>query len=263
METVTDRRLLVDERLRRILQLLEERGRVTVRELVREFGVTTVTVRSDLDTLAGLGSLQRSHGGAVRLLETTADYPVRFKKALHQDEKTRIGQAAARLVKPGQTVILDSGSTTLAVARHLKEPPPGRFTVVTNSLDIAMDLAEMPFVSVIMVGGLLRQVSRSFVGPQAEHMMRQIHADHLFLGVDGISLDAGPSTPDVLEAHLNSLMVAAADEVTVVSDASKFGRRSLSVICPMSSVHRVITDKGISPETVQELERMGVQVIVA
>src|ERR1039457_2490020 len=254
METVTDRRLLVDERLRRILQLLEERGRVTVRELVREFGVTTVTVRSDLDALAGLGSLQRSHGGAVRLLQTTADYPVRFKKALHQDEKTRIGQAAARLVKPGQTVILDSGSTTLAVARHLKEPPPGR---------IAMVLAEMPFVSVIMVGGLLRQVSRSFVGPQAEHMIRQIHADHLFLGVDGITLDAGPSTPDVLEAHLNALMVAAADEVAVVSDASKFGRRSLSVICPMSSVHRVITDKGISPETVQELERMGVQVIVA
>lgn len=262
MEVATDRRLLVEERRRRILKILEERGRVTVHELVSEFGVTTVTVRSDLDALAELGSLQRSHGGAVRLLEGT-DYPVRFKAALHQDEKTRIGRAAARLVKPTQTVILDSGSTTLAVAHQLRDGRPGPLTVVTNSLDISMDLAELPFVSVIMVGGLLRQVSRSFVGPQAEQMMRQIHADHLFLGVDGITLDAGPSTPDILEAQLNGLMVSAADEVTVVSDASKFGRRSLSVICPMRSVRRVITDSSISPETVQELERMGVQVIVA
>lgn len=259
----TERGLLVEERRRRILQLLEERGRVTVHELEDEFGVTTVTVRSDLDALAKLGSLQRSHGGAVRLVGATPDFPVRFKEALHQDEKTRIGRAASRLVKPNQTVILDSGSTTLAVARHLKEGSPGHFTVITNSLDISMDLAELPFVSVIMIGGLLRQVSRSFVGPQAEEMMRQIHADHLFLGVDGISLDSGPSTPDILEAQLNALMVAAADEVTVVSDSSKFGRRSLSIICPMRSVRRVITDSDISPETVQELERMGVQVIVA
>jgi DeoR/GlpR family transcriptional regulator of sugar metabolism len=263
MGTVTERGLLVEERRRRIVQLLEERGRVTVHELVGEFGVTTVTVRSDLDALAELGALQRSHGGAVRLLGAAPDFPVRFKEALHQDQKTRIGRAAARLVKPNQTVILNSGSTTLAVARQLKDGCHGPFTVITNSLDISMDLAELPFVSVIMVGGLLRQVSRSFVGPQAEQMVRQIHADHMFLGVDGVSLDVGPSTPDILEAQLNALMVAAADEVTVVSDASKFGRRSLSVICPMRSVRRVVTDSGIRPETVQELERMGVEVIVA
>ena len=236
---------------------------MTVHELVREFGVTTVTVRSDLDALAEMGSLQRSHGGAVRMLETIPDYPVRVKETLHQDEKTRIGQAAARLVKPNQTVILDSGSTTLAVARQLKDARPGPFTMVTNSLDIAMGLAELPMVSVIMVGGLLRQVSRSFVGPQAEQMMRQIHANHLFLGVDGICLTAGPSTPDILEAQLNALMVSAADEVTVVSDSSKFGRRSLSLICPMNAVHRVITDSKITPESVQELERMGIQVVIA
>ena len=93
--------------------------------------------------------------------------------------------------------------------------------------------------------------------------MRQIHADHLFLGVDGLSLDAGPSTPDILEAQLNALMVSAADEVTVVCDASKFGRRSLSVICPMNSVHRVVKDSGINPGTAQELKRLGVQVIIA
>jgi DeoR family transcriptional regulator, aga operon transcriptional repressor len=263
MASPLNRRLLVEERRRRILQLLEERGRVTVHELVGEFGITTVTARGDLDVLAELGSLQRSHGGAVRLLEPAPDYPVRFKETLHHDEKVRIGRAAARLVKPNQTVILDSGSTVLAVARQLKAARPGPFTIITNSLDISMDLAELPNASVIMVGGLLRQISRSCVGPQAEQMMRQIHADHLFLGVDGISLEAGPSTPDILEAQLNALMVQAADEVTVVSDSSKFGRRSLSVICPLRSVHRVITDSGINLDTVRELERIGLQVIVA
>jgi len=263
MLSTTNRRLLVEERRRRILQLIEDRGRVTVHELVGQFGVTTVTARGDLDALAKLGSLQRSHGGAVRLLGPAPDFPVRFKEALHHAEKAAIGRAAARLVRPNQTVILDSGTTTRLVARQLKEARPGPFTIITNSLDISMDLAEVPFVSVIMVGGLMREVSRSFVGPQADLMMRQIHADHLFLGVDGISLEAGPSTPDILEAQLNALMVAAADEVTVVSDASKFGRRSLSVICPMRSVHRVITDASIAPATVQELERMGIEVVIA
>ena len=263
MRAAKERRLLVEERRRRILQILEERGRVTVNELVGEFGVTTVTVRGDLDALAKARSLQRSHGGAVRLLSTSPDYPVRFKEALHQEEKARIGVAAARLVKPDQTVILDSGTTTRAVARALKNSSPGPFTVITNSLDISMDLADLPQASVILVGGLLRRVSRSFVGPQAEQMMRQIHADHLFLGVDGITLDAGPSTPDILEAQLNALMVQAANEVTIVGDASKFGRRSLSVICPIRSVSRVITDRGINPKTVQELEQVGVEVIVA
>ena len=262
MKTVTDRGLLVEERRRRILQLLEERGRGMVRELVREFGVTTVTVRSDLDALAASGSLKRSHGGAVRSLESNRDFPLRFKEALHHDEKIRIGKEAARLIKPNQTVILDSGSTTLAIARQLNQARPGPFTAVTNSLDIALELSESPLVSVIMVGGLLRHVSRSFVGPQAEQMIRQIHARHLFLGVDGIRLDVGPSTPDPLEAQLNALMVSAADEVTVVSDASKLGRRSLSVICPMTAVHRLITDSRISQETVQQIERMGIQVIV-
>ncbi len=263
METVTDRRLLVEERRRRILQLIEEQGRVTVEELVRQFGVSTVTVRSDLDALAEMGTLQRSHGGAVRSLDGTPDYPVRVKEALHHEEKNRIGQAAARLIKPNQRVIFDSGSTTAAVARHLKKARPGPVTVVTNSLDIAADLAETPFVSIIMIGGLLRQVSRSFVGPQAEQIMRQVHADHLFLGVDGITLEAGPSTPDILEAQLNSLMVSAADEVTVVCDASKFGRRSLSLICPMNAVHRVITDSSLSPEIAPQLEKLGIQLVLA
>ncbi|HTP33542.1 MAG TPA: DeoR/GlpR family DNA-binding transcription regulator [Candidatus Acidoferrales bacterium] len=263
MRAAKERRLLVEERRRRILQMLEERGRVTVNELVGEFGVTTVTVRGDLDALAKSRSLQRSHGGAVRVLGTSPDYPVRFKEALHQEEKARIGLAAARLVKPDQTVILDSGTTTRAVARALKSQGPGPFTVITNSLDISMDLADLLQASVILVGGLLRKVSRSFVGPQAEQMMHQIHADHLFLGVDGITLDAGPSTPDILEAQLNALMVQAAGEVTIVCDASKFGRRSLSVICPMRSVRRVITDSRIPPPTVRELEQMGVEVIVA
>jgi DeoR/GlpR family transcriptional regulator of sugar metabolism len=122
-------------------------------------------------------------------------------------------------------------------------------------------MAGLPFVTLIMVGGILRQIARSFVGPQAEQMMRDLHADHLFLGVDGIDLELGPSTPDILEAQLNGLMMRAAREVTIVADSSKFGRRSLSLIGPMEKVSRVITDAGIDASVAEALRRRGIEVI--
>jgi DeoR/GlpR family transcriptional regulator of sugar metabolism len=231
-----------------------------VDELVRRFHVSAVTVRGDLDALAALGALKRSHGGAVRA-GAVHDYPVRMKETLHHDEKVRIGQAGAQLVKANQTIALDSGSTTLELARQLKRRSPGPITVITNSLNIAVEMAGLPFVTLIMVGGILRQIARSFVGPQAEQMMRDLHADHLFLGVDGIDLELGPSTPDILEAQLNGLMMRAAREVTIVADSSKFGRRSLSLIGPMEKVSRVITDAGIDASVAEALRRRGIEVI--
>ena len=122
-------------------------------------------------------------------------------------------------------------------------------------------LAEMQNVNLVMLGGVLRHVSYSFVGPQTEQMLKDLHAHHLFLGVDGFDLDFGPSTPDILEAQLNSRMIRAARQVTLLADSSKFGRRSLSSICPTSQIHRVITDNGILPATVTELENRGIEVI--
>jgi len=242
--------------------LLETEGRVTVNDLVRRFGVSTVTMRADLDTLAESGALVRSHGGAVRRLDPVQDYSVAFKETMHHAEKVRIGLAAAGLLKPNQTIILDSGTTTLQVARHIKQQKLKGLTVVTNALNIAGELVDAPNVSLIMLGGLLRQVSNSFVGPQAERMLAALHADHLFLGVDGLDLEVGPTTPDILEAELNSLMIAVSTEVTIVADSSKIGRRSLSTIGSLPAIHRLITDDRIKPEAAQALKARGLELIV-
>jgi DeoR family transcriptional regulator of aga operon len=256
------RRLLAEERRRKILMLLETEGRVTVNDLVRRFDVSTVTMRADLDILAENGALVRSHGGAVRRLDPVQDYSVAFKETIHHAEKVRIGQAAAGLLKPNQTIILDSGTTTLQVARHIKQQKLKGLTVVTNALNIANELVDAPNVSLIMLGGILRQVSNSFVGPQAERMLAALHADHLFLGVDGLDLEVGPTTPDILEAELNSLMIAVSTEVTIVADSSKIGRRSLSTIGSLSAIHRLITDNRIAPEAAQAIQARGLELIV-
>ncbi len=221
-------RLLAEERRRKILDSIERHGQITINELVRQFSVSAVTARGDLDSLALGGAAVRSHGGAVRRQEPTEDYPLRLKATLHRAEKIKIGRAAAKLVQPNETIILDSGTTTAEIARHLKTMKLPSITVITNALNIAMELADTPGVSLIMIGGLLRPVSYSFVGPQAEAMLRELHADRVFLAVDGFDAESGPSTPDILEAQLNGLMMRAAKEVNVVADSSKLGRRSVS-----------------------------------
>ena len=262
MPHLKPRRLLAEERRRKILMLLEADGRVTVNDLVRRFDVSTVTMRADLDILAENGALVRSHGGAVRRLDPVQDRSVAFKETMHHAEKVRIGQAAAGLLKPNQTIILDSGTTTLQVARHIKQQKLKGLTVVTNALNIANELVDAPNVSLIMLGGILRQVSNSFVGPQAERMLAALHADHLFLAVDGLDLEVGPTTPDILEAELNSLMIAVSTEVTIVADSSKIGRRSLSTIGSLSAIHRLITDDRIAPEAAQAIRARGLELIV-
>jgi DeoR/GlpR family transcriptional regulator of sugar metabolism len=254
-------RLLTEERRRTIVGLLEKDGKVTVDDLVGRFGVSAVTVRSDLDILAEMGALKRSHGGAVCLLEPAHDYPLKVEETLHHNEKVRIGQAAVQYVQPNQTIMLDSGSTTAEVARQFKNTRIPGVTIITNSLHIAAELADLPDMTLIMIGGILRQISKSFVGPPAEQTIRDLHADHLFLGVDSLDVEIGPSTPDVLEAQLNGLMVRSCREVTIVADSSKFGRRSLSVIAPMDRVHRVITDVGIPAASAESLKRRGVHVV--
>lgn len=252
-------RLLAEERRRRILEIIEQKGQITIPDLVRRFSVSAVTARGDLDALSTTGAVMRSHGGAVRH-EPTRDYPLPLKASMHRSEKTRIGQAAAEVVQPNETVILDSGTTTAEIARHLKTMKL-RVRVITNAINIAMELATAPEATVTMIGGILRPVSLSFVGPQAEGMMKELHADRLFLGVDGIEAETGPSTPDILEAQLNGCMVRAAREVNVVADCSKLGHRSVSRICPVESVHRLITDKRASAELVAALRSKGVDVM--
>jgi DeoR/GlpR family transcriptional regulator of sugar metabolism len=263
MRSVKDSRLLAEQRRRRILDLIEQRGQITVRDLVEKFSISAVTARADLDALASEGMAVRSHGGAVRRVEASQDYPLRLKTTLHHAEKARIGKAAAELIQNGETVILDSGTTTAEIARHLKMRRLQSVTVITHALNIASELLDASTLSVIMIGGLLRPVSGSFVGPQAETMLKEFHADRLFLAVDGFDLELGPSTPDLLEAQLNTVMMRVSKEVNVVADFSKLGRRSLSRIGPLSGVHRLITDSRAPAEFIEALHKSKIDVITA
>ena len=255
-------RLLVEERRRKILDLVNKQARVTVEELVRRFAVSAVTVRGDLDALSRKGALIRSHGGALKRDGALQDVPINVKETLHHGEKVRIGHAAAQMIRDGETVMLDSGTTTAEVARHLKFLKLKSLTVITNALNIAMELANLPHVRVIMIGGILRQMSYSLVGPHAEQTLRGLTADRLFLGVDGLDPEVGLTTPDILEAQLNAMMIRVAREVVVVADSSKFTRRSLSVIARLEEVHKVLTDDRVAPETVATLKARGIEVVV-
>lgn len=254
-------RLLVEERRRDILAILETADRVTVKELSERYGISAVTVRGDLDALADAGVVLRSHGGAVKNTDPLIDYPIEFKKSLHHAEKVRIGEMAAGLIHPNQIVILDSGTTTAEVARSLRSSRIRPVTVITNALNIAMELVNIVDISVVMLGGMVRQMSYSLVGPQAEQTLHGLRADHLFLGVDGLDPEVGITTPDILEAKLNALMMEIVREVTVVADSSKLGRRSLSVIGRIESVQRVITDRGADEQSLSALRAAGLEVL--
>src|SRR5262245_59387245 len=254
-------RLLVEERRRRIRELIDKNERATVEELVQRFSVSAVTVRGDLDALAEAGVLVRSHGGALRRDAGRDDIPIPVKETLRHPEKVRIAQAAVKLIQDGETILLDSGTTTAEIARQIKFRRFDALTVITNALNVAMELATVPTLRVIMVGGVLRHMSFSLSGPQAEQTLRGLHADRLFLGVDGIDPEIGLMTPDVLEAQLNACMIRIAREVVVVADSSKFERRSVSVIAKFDAVQRLITDVGAPRGVLAALRARGVEVI--
>ncbi|TBR39835.1 MULTISPECIES: transcriptional repressor AgaR [Dyella] len=259
--SLPSRRLLVEERRRLIVEYVEDQGRATVDELANRFGTSTVTIRNDLEALARNSAIARSHGGALPATPPTShDTPLNIKETRHHAQKLRIGQAAARLIQDGETVILDSGSTTVEIARQIRQMKFDSLTVITNALNIALELSGLPHIRVMMLGGLLRETSYSLVGPDAEQALAKLSADKLFLGVDGLDPVVGVTTPDPLEASLNALMIRVSRETIAVFDASKLGQRSLSVITPVQQLHKAITDNSADAKTVDALRNAGVDI---
>ncbi len=252
--------LLNEERRRAILELINRDGRVLVNELAKAFDTSQVTIRKDLEILHVDGLIHRTHGGALPSREgALADPTLREKEKLHRKEKLRIAEAAASMVNEGQVVILDSGTTTTAIARVLRSFHS--LTIVTNAVNMVSELAGTE-VEVILTGGTLRKNSFSLVGPIAEETLRKLSADILFLGVDGFDVEHGLSTPNLLEAKVNRIMVEISKVVVAVCDSSKFGRRSLSLIAPPAAMQHVITDEGISKADLKALKKAGIDVIV-
>lgn len=250
--------MLIDERRHHILGLIQKEGRVLVGDLSRELKISRITIRKDLDYLQSKGLIQRSHGGALRMQSSAlVDPTLQEKQKQNFPEKERIAAAAIKIVEEGQCIILDSGTTTTAIAQGLKKFK--QLTVITNAVNIAAELAGTDF-EVILIGGTLRKNSFSLVGPLAEDNLEEMHADILFLGVDGFDLEIGITTPNILESRVNRAMVKAARQVVAVCDSSKFSRRSLSRIVPPQAIHHVITDRNLPQRTAEALREQSITV---
>jgi DeoR family transcriptional regulator of aga operon len=250
--------MLSEERRRKIIELLQTEGRVLVGGLAKRFRTSLITIRKDLEFLHHQGQLERTHGGALPLRTGALhDRTLREKERLHRREKLRIAAAAVRMIRPGQVIILDSGTTTTAIARACRQFRS--LTVITNATNVAEELSGTS-VEVILTGGTLRRNSFSLVGPLAEESLRRLSADLLFLAVDGFDVRYGLTTPNLLEARVNRAMAEAARRTIVVCDSSKFGRRSLSLIMPTSAVHETITDRKIAKLHLKALRKADVEV---
>jgi DeoR family transcriptional regulator, aga operon transcriptional repressor len=250
--------LMAEERRQKILAHLQSEGRVIVGNLSEIFGVSQITIRKDLDTLQDRGLVQRSHGGALPPASSALfDPTLQEKQQQHAPEKQRIAAAAVKLVSDGSCIMLDSGTTTAAIAQGLRKF--SSLTVITNAINIATELSGTNF-EVILTGGTLRKNSFSMVGPIAEDVLKEMHADVLFLGVDGFDLEIGLTTPNLLEARVNRAMVASAKKVVAVCDATKFSHRSLSRIVPVTALHHVITDRSLPDSIAEALRSQNIEV---
>lgn len=247
------------ERRDSIIQLLHKDGKVRVDELSEKFSVTSVTIRNDLDFLEKKGILHRTHGGALIRKNVYEDPTLEEKQKLHSEEKQLIGKKAVELIESGDSILLDSGTTTLEISRHLQEDKT--LTVMTNAIQIAMDLAGKKDITVMLTGGTIRSESYSLVGPDAESMISNYFFDKLFLGVDGLDIEHGLTTPNPMEAQLNRMMVERAQKVIAVTDSSKFGRHSFSYICDLDVISTLITDQGITEEFERKLIKRNIDVI--
>lgn len=234
--------MLVDERRQTILQVIEKKGFVTLNQLMELVGASDSTVRRDLEVLDGNGQIRRTRGGATYVGESLTSFDVRRTKARKQKE--RIAEAAAALVQPGETVILDGGTTTVEVARELA----GRsLQVVTNSIPIVNALVNSPETELIVIGGFLYPKTGVNLGPLAVEALKSIHARRLFISVGGMTATSLFNS-NALLVETERQMIEAAEEVIVVSDSSKLGHSALAQLCPLETVDRLITDAGITDE---------------
>lgn len=248
-----------EERVSAILERLVDGEPVGVAELSKEFHVAPATIRRDMVMLEGQRLLVRTHGGAVANA-VSYELPLRYKGVRHSEEKRRIAREAATLVEEGMAVGLIGGTTTTEVARALADRQG--LTIVTNALNIAAELAVRPNLKLVVTGGVARSNSYELSGPITEASLAGLNLDLMFVGVDGISVGAGCTTHQDVEAHSNAAMIEHAKKVVVVADSSKIGRVAFAQICALSMVHQLITDVSADEEAVRGLQAAGLRVVL-
>ena len=248
----------VVQRYKLILAELEKAGHIKVTDLSERLGVSTVTIRKDLTKLENRKMLFRSHGSVSLISSLISDRHIDEKEKIMVDEKLRIAEAANRLLERNDRIIIASGTTVLAFANKITFAEP--LTVITSSAKVAISLNYRQHIEVILLGGLMRKSSASVIGPEAENFLNDLSCNKLFIGIDGLDLDFGLTTSNIGEAHLNQVMMQAAQKIIVLADSSKFGKRGFGKICNLHQVHQIITDTNAPANAIQMIREKGVEV---
>lgn len=252
------------ERRSQIAQMVLENGKVFVSHLVDQFQITETSIRRDLSILENNGRLKRVHGGAIPIPGSSRTDSFTEKMNLHNKAKERIGKVAANLIKPKDILLFDSGTTTLQVVRNIPSSlrNSNMVTLVTNSQPIAQEVLTWPSPNLTILGGLYLPDYQATVGPQTLAQLQEMRASKVFLGADGLTLESGATTANVLMAEVDRMMVEHSTQVILVTDSSKLGRIGFVPVKPVSAFHVIITDTNAPPDMVQAFRDLGVEVLL-
>ena len=249
------------ERQKQILSLLAQQRRLSVTDIVRQFSISEATARRDLESLTSQGKAQRVHGGVIAVEQAPPELPILEREGEQLEEKRRIGRAAAHLVADQESLFLGSGTTVLEVARNLREHK--NLTVITNSLPVLNMLAGIQGIMVISLGGMLRESELSFIGHLTEQALIEVHADKVFMGTRGASLEHGFTNDYLQETLTDRAILKSGREVIMVADHTKVNRVSTVLLAPLNSIHTFVTDSGADRKFVQALKQQKIQVVLA
>jgi len=249
------------ERQKQILSVLTLQGRLSVAEIVEKFAISEATARRDLESLASQGKVHRVHGGVMAIEQAPPELPILEREGEQPGEKVRIGRAAAALIADKETVFLGSGTTVLEVARNMRSRHD--LTVITNSLPVLNMLAGAHGVTVISMGGILRESELSFIGHITEQALGELRADKVIIGTRGISLEHGLTNDYLQETLTDRAIMRIGREVIIAADHTKVNRVSTVLLAPVENMHTFVTDAKTDNKFVQTLSRRGIRVIVA
>jgi len=255
--------MLKPERELSIIRQLRASGVVRVSGLSEMLGVSENTIRRDLHRLQNLGILKRTYGGAILCEDSKGLDDIEWQERARKfpKEKERIGYAAAEMIKDGEAIILDAGTTTMQIARCLNNER--NLTVVTNAVNIGMELSNKKGVTVVLTGGIFREISVSLVGPLAEDFLNNnIHVDKVFLSAGGVNVENGVTNANTIEVPIKRAMVRAAKETILVVTHDKIGKSSFTQIVPINEVDKIITDRDSPKDQVELIRKQGIEVIL-
>jgi len=248
------------DRQKQILSLLTRQGRLSVADIVEQFSISKATARRDLESLASQGKAQRVHGGAIPVEQAPPELPILEREGEQTDEKNRIGRATAEMIADKETVFLGSGTTVLEVARNLRDRK--NLTVITNSLPVLNMLAGAKEVTVISLGGILRDSELSFIGHITEQAMAELRTDKVIIGARAVSLEHGLTNDYLPETLTDRAILKVGREVILVADHSKINRVSTTFLAPLTDVHKLVTDNQTPRAFISALKAQGINSVV-